>query len=94
MEISVRDLKLERMESAKKRFDSLPMASYRKELFFAIHLFEEQVFSLNNPLALKLATYLTVNRKECCENKKYYERKYGDDVLMFEILEPLWSTRL
>lgn len=90
----MRDMNLERLKSANERLQSLPLDSYRKELFFAIHLFREQIYSVNKPLAIKLATYLSMNRKECCTHKARYSGKYLENMVNFNKLEPIFVVRL
>merc|ERR1712228_349916 len=54
------------------------LSSWMKEEFFAIHLFGEQIFSMNEHLERIIAQFLKVNRFECCDEKqrKNYQHQH------------------
>ena len=53
----------------KARLDKIPYSLWKREQFFAMSLFNEQIFSMSKHLERILAQYLSTNRKECCANK-------------------------
>jgi len=56
-----------------KHLDSVPAVSMLRQAFFALQLFKEQVFSMNDILAFEIGWAFAVNRRECCVNKQKYE---------------------
>merc|ERR1712136_185361 len=48
----------------------LPMASFAKAVFFAVHLFKEQIFSMSEHVEMFLADFLRVNRGDCCNKNE------------------------
>merc|ERR1719242_192822 len=55
-----------------------PMASLAKEIFFAVHLFKEQIFSMSDQVEMYLYDFLMVNRRECCSNEA--QKRYRTDL--------------
>ena len=58
----------------------IPIASWMRQEFFALHLFREQMFSMNECLERMQAQYLRCNRMECCINAEKYKQKYDDGL--------------
>eukprot|EP01083_Nonionella_stella_P093401 261745_1 len=46
-----------------------PLESKTRVLFFSIHLFNEQMFSMSTHLEYYLVQFLKCNRMECCEHR-------------------------
>merc|ERR550525_315675 len=72
--------------------DAMPMVSIIKQYFFVLQLFKEQIFTMDEWLALDLAVCLAVNRKECCVNKEKYARKYEPINIDFPVED--WNLSL
>eukprot|EP01083_Nonionella_stella_P152390 488390_1 len=56
----------------------VPMSSLAREMFFAIHLFKEQILSMSEHLQRMLVQFLKVNRCEVCEEDDELIQKYKD----------------
>ena len=47
-------------------------------MFFAVHLFKEQIFSMSDHLERIIKQFLKVNRCECCFKQKQFREEVGD----------------
>eukprot|EP01083_Nonionella_stella_P091885 256969_1 len=59
----------------------VPPSSIAREIFFAVHLFREQIFSMSEHLERILNQFLKVNRYECCDpdvTDKYKDQNKDD----------------
>merc|ERR1712228_803973 len=54
-----------------------PLASRVRSLFFSIHLFREQMFSMSEHLEYYLIEFLKCNRLDCCEQSVYKQHGFG-----------------
>ena len=50
----------------------------RFQIFFAVHLFREQIFSMSDQVEMYLYDFLLVNRRECCDPKA--QKKYNTNL--------------
>ncbi len=92
LKISTRQL-TDDISDWKDLMKKVPVSSWMRQLFLAVHLFDEQIFSMSEDLERTLAQFLKVNRFECCKNEtnKIYkeQQEYYNDwdmSYMFYIL--------
>merc|ERR1712173_214079 len=62
-----------------KLSESVPMSSLMREIFFALHLFKESIFSTSDHLERIVAQFLKVNRRECCDENVQQKYSYQYD---------------
>eukprot|EP01083_Nonionella_stella_P299389 1016623_1 len=49
------------------------LSSWTKQMFFVVHLFNEQIFSMTEDLERMLGIFLAVNRTDCCQKPRIKE---------------------
>eukprot|EP01083_Nonionella_stella_P061277 159709_1 len=73
--------------------ESQPFSSIGRSIFFAMQLFQQQIFSANEQIARIQAQFLKVHRLECCECKEnpqfVAEHKEYQDWDMSKLCDPL-----
>merc|ERR1712232_1339017 len=78
--------------SFKDIIKNIPLSSWMRQEFFAIHLFKQQMFSMSDDLALMLAQYLRVHRGECCNQKIRRHYKSSDKSIKKSMSD--WKNRM
>jgi len=74
LQISTKKL-INEFKSFENLLGKVPLSSWMRQEFTAIHLFQQQMYSMSENLELMLAQYLRVNRRECCD--KNVRNKYS-----------------
>ena len=76
LEVRTRKLIDEDIHSFEELLQNIPLSSWVKEEFFAIHLFGEQIYSMSDHLERIIAQFLKVNRHECCCQNKIRQKEF------------------
>eukprot|EP01084_Bolivina_argentea_P295215 508188_1 len=65
------------VSSYKEIVHKVPLSSWTRQAFFALHLFKEQMFLMSEHLEQIVAQCLKINRHECCINNAKYKHQHG-----------------